>query len=368
MDRSKVNELIGRAQRDVDEGALPRFQLALARNGEIEVFEAGGAATTASRFVLFSLTKAVTAGAIWALLGDGRLKPSTRVVDLIPAFGANGKDAVTVEHLLTHTAGVARAPIHPLEGATREGREQRYQQWRLDHEPGTKTEYHTVSAHWVLADLIERITGEDYRTFVHAHLAELGVEGLRLGVPARQQADVAEILMSGEVHPGELADRYGVEALDEGLTQVTNEKLLLLNEPVVRAVGVPGAGAIGRADQIALLFQRMLHNTDERWDPDVLRAGTAEIRNAFVDPYTNVPANRTLGLVVAGDDGHAALRGFADNVSARAFGATGVGGQIAWADPETGLSFCYVTNGLDADLVRAFRRSVSLSKRAAACA
>jgi CubicO group peptidase (beta-lactamase class C family) len=55
-------------------------------------------------------------------------------------------------------------------------------------------------------------------------------------------------------------------------------------------------------------------------------------------------------------------------MSPRAFASPGVGGQTAWADPATGISFCYLTNGIDADLVRAFRRSLSLSTRAAAIA
>jgi hypothetical protein len=42
--------------------------------------------------------------------------------------------------------------------------------------------------------------------------------------------------------------------------------------------------------------------------------------------------------------------------------------MIAWADPATGLSFCYLTNGLDDNLVRQKRRGVGLSSRAAVCA
>jgi CubicO group peptidase (beta-lactamase class C family) len=53
-------------------------------------------------------------------------------------------------------------------------------------------------------------------------------------------------------------------------------------------------------------------------------------------------------------------------VSPRAFGHAGAGGQIAWADPATGLSFCYLTNGLDAHVVRQGRRAHALSSRAGA--
>jgi CubicO group peptidase (beta-lactamase class C family) len=43
----------------------------------------------------------------------------------------------------------------------------------------------------------------------------------------------------------------------------------------------------------------------------------------------------------------------------------GVGGQIAWADPDTGLSFAYLTNGIDADVVSSFTRSAKLAGLAA---
>ena len=60
------------------------------------------------------------------------------------------------------------------------------------------------------------------------------------------------------------------------------------------------------------------------------------------------------------------LTNFGRTVSPRAFGHAGAGGQIAWADPATGLSFCYLTNGLDANVLRQARRGLALSSRAAA--
>jgi CubicO group peptidase (beta-lactamase class C family) len=52
-------------------------------------------------------------------------------------------------------------------------------------------------------------------------------------------------------------------------------------------------------------------------------------------------------------------------VSAHAFGHAGAGGQIAWADPASGISFCYLTNGLDAHVLREARRGLALSSHAA---
>jgi CubicO group peptidase (beta-lactamase class C family) len=118
---------------------------------------------------------------------------------------------------------------------------------------------------------------------------------------------------------------------------------------------------------VARYFQALLHDPAGVWEPEVLEDATGFIRNRMVDPWIRVPANRTLGLRVAGDDGNAVLRGFGHGVGPRAFGASGVGGQVAWGDPDSGLSFCYLTNGLDADPVRSFRRQASLSELAARC-
>lgn len=346
--------LIDRARRDVDEGLVPSCQLALAREGELVAAETLGAATDESRYTIFSVTKALVAAAVWRLVGDGRLRYQDRVAELIPGFGTNGKDAVTLDHLLLHTAGFPNAPMRPEEGATSAGRLARFETWRLDWEPGTATEYHTTSAHWVLAELIERVSGEDYQIF-----ATRG--GLTLG-----PAEALDVEFVGDAATIGRVKRGDGDTLE--LPEIRADLLLRYNDPGVRAAGVPGGGATGTAADVALFFQTLLHNPDGEWDAGVLADATGIVRNAMPDPYTRAAANRSRGLVIAGDDGMESLRGFGPGVSPRAFASPGLGGQIAWADPATGVSFAYLTNGLDADLVRAFRRSVSLSKYAAAAA
>ena len=347
-----VAALVERAAEEVDAGRLPSCQLALARDGEVINLVTLGKASDESRYVVFSVTKAVVAAAIWLLIAEGRLAAETRVVDLVPEFGSNGKEAVTLEHLLTHTAGIARAPLRPAEGATREARLRRFAQWRLDWPPGTQTEYSTVSHHWVVAELIERATGSNYREYVNNRVLDaLGLARLRLGVPLDEQDDVVEISLLEAAAPPAIELPL---ASEHGYT-------LLYNDPAVRAAGVPGAGAIGGAADVALLYQALLHNPDRLFDPAVLADGTSHIRNTLIDPWIRVPANRTLGLGVAGDDGNAMLRQFGRTIGPRAFGASGIGGQIAWADPDTGLSFCYLTNGVEADPIVSFTRADALS-------
>ena len=77
-----------------------------------------------------------------------------------------------------------------------------------------------------------------------------------------------------------------------------------------------------------------------------------------------MPANRALSIVVAGDDGQSSMRGMGHTVSPRAFGHNGAGGQIAYADPANGTSFCWFTNGMDRHLLREWRRAAGIASKA----
>jgi CubicO group peptidase (beta-lactamase class C family) len=358
--QSGLDALVARSRRDVDDGTLPSCQLALALNGELLVNETFGAPAEA-RYVTFSVTKAFSAALAWLLIGDGALSDQTKVADVIPEFGSNGKHDVTVEHLLAHTGGFARAPMRPEEGADRELRVKRFETWRLDWEPGTQTEYHATSAYWVLAELIDRLAGDYRKLFADRITGPLGLSGLMLGTPLDSQGDVVRIEVCGE-------GAEGLEGLGDRVAETGENFLLRFNEPEVLAIGVPGAGAVASAADIAMFYQELLHNRDGVFDAAVLADATGRIRNTHADPLFGCPANRTLGLVVAGDDGMSLSRGFGRSVGPRAFGAMGVGGQIAWADPDSGLSFGYVTNGLDVDVVGSFKRSAKISGLAARAA
>ena len=367
LDLDAVDALVERARREVDEGLLPSCQFALARDGEVVVDVTMGDARPDDRYVIFSCTKAVTAAAVWMLLGDGRLAREQRVADVVPAFGTNGKEAVTVEQLLTHTSGFPQAPLGPDEWASREARLERFGKWRLNWEPGTRFEYHPTSAHWVLAELIEQVTGDDYRRWIHDNvIAPLELTRLLLGAPDGEPIDARPIVIVGE-HPlpEEIEAALGVKVdLAELMGEVTDDAKVMFSRPEVLAAGVPGGGAVSTASDFARFYQALLHNRDGMWNPDVLRLGTATVLCDLPDPLRGTPSHRTLGLILAGDDGNAAMRGFGYTVSGAAFGHDGAGGQIAWADPATGLSFCYLTDGHDRHLLHEWRRTAGIASRA----
>lgn len=319
-----LGAVVDAARASVD-GGIPAAQVAVARDGELELFEALGDCTTATRFPIYSATKPIVASAVWQLIGDGLLDVSRPVAAYVPEFATNGKDAVTVEQVLLHTAGFPLAPMHPEEGADRERRLQRFRQWRLDWEPGSRFEYHPSSAHWVLAELLEVLRGGDFRDLVEERItAPLGLPRV-LGIPVDEQDDIAEPVL----RPG-------------GEDWVIGP----LGSPEAKAAGLPGGGGIATAASLALFHQALLHDPKGLWDPVVLEDARTNVRCNLPDALLGVPVMRTLGLVLAGEDGMHQMRyaGFGRGVSPAAFGHMGAQFQLAWADPATGRSFAYVNN------------------------
>ena len=63
-----------------------------------------------------------------------------------------------------------------------------------------------------------------------------------------------------------------------------------------------------RAADLALFYQGLLRNPGGLWDASVLDDAKTNVRCNFPDNLLQVPVNRTLGLVLAGDDGQHFMR------------------------------------------------------------
>ncbi|MCS5582018.1 MAG: beta-lactamase family protein, partial [Pseudomonadales bacterium] len=157
VSQEKLDELLLRVKKEVDEGLLPSAQIAIARNGKLVAFETFGSATNDSLYCVFSSTKAITSAAGWLLIQDGKLDVRQKVSDLIPEFASNDKQDILIEQLFTHTAGFPHAPFRPTDWNDKALRYQRFSDWRLNWSPGTRFEYHATSSMWVIAEIIERL-------------------------------------------------------------------------------------------------------------------------------------------------------------------------------------------------------------------
>ncbi len=361
--KSRVEALLARCRAEVDEGRIPGCQVAIGFRGEVAVFEAFGDVTTSNRLHTYSAVKPTVSLTVLELAADGLIGLSSPVAEMIPEFATNGKDTVTVSQVMLHAGGFPSAPMPPALWADRPGRLERYAKWRLNWEPGTRFEYHPSSAQWVLADLITAATGRHFADVITERVMEPAGLGRWLAIPVDQQSDIVDVVNVGEAPDMEArAKEFGFEI---PVTEVTDDALLIFNDPDLRAAGNPGGGGIASAADFALWYQAILHDDGEILRPDVKHDALEVVRQNRPD-WMGVAANRTHAFMLAGDDGQALMRGFGHTTGPCTFGHGGAKGQRGWADPATGISLGFMTNGLDRDDFVHAHRCAAISSLAGA--
>src|SRR5260370_38881942 len=99
----------------VERGQAAALTMLVARRGVVVLHEADGrlgpeadapALPLNAVYPLASTTKPITATSVMCLVEDGLLGLNRPVHEYVPEFTGDGKDAVMVHHLLTHTSGI----------------------------------------------------------------------------------------------------------------------------------------------------------------------------------------------------------------------------------------------------------------------
>jgi CubicO group peptidase (beta-lactamase class C family) len=323
--------------RHVAEGRYPGAQLAIARHGKLALVRTLGDACLAPRrvaakddtlWLLYSNTKVLTACAVWVLAERGALAFTDPVAAHVPGFDAGGKGEITILQLLTHQAGFPNAEVPAQAWEDRELLRKTVCAFPLEWAPGSRVHYHRLAAHWTAAVVIEALAGIDYRAFIRDHvILPLGLgDDLFVGLPDAQHARAADMHEPG-------GDGRPVKRAEE-------------NHAAFRRAGTPGGGGYGTARGMAAFYQMLLDGgtlggrrlLSPRTIAYVLRNYTGD----RVDGYMGMPMHRGLGPHLRGTTD--TIRGLGALASPRTFGHGGVGSSYCWADPESGVSFAYLTN------------------------
>jgi len=321
IDAARLELFLRRARLDVEQGQLPSAQVALARHGRLVAFECLGKTTPQTRYVLQSAGRPVVAAAIWKVLGEGKLELDAPVAEYIPEFGTNGKEIVTIRQVLTHTGGFPMAPLGYPKMKERSARLAAFSQWRLTWPPGSQLEFHLTSAAWVIAELVERTTGKSLPEYLRQEIARpLGLT-LDLGVPVAEQGNIARFEATDAKDGGFEVDPWGP---------------WYLHDPEVLAAGEPSHSVVATAADVALLFQALYHSG--LWSAQAVAEGTrVQVAMLLAGKYGAVGMQTRMGLYV--------LLGGPPTASPASFGHGGAPTQMSWCDPESGVSFSFVTNG-----------------------
>jgi CubicO group peptidase (beta-lactamase class C family) len=258
------------------------------------------------------------------------LKPGDLVSKHWPEFAANGKEKVTVEHLLLHTSGLL--PDNPV-GDYADGRAkamERIAALKLLSPPGTQFRYSDVNF-IVLGELVRRLGGMPLDQFAKKHV----FEPLKMADTGFNPADA-------------LKKRAAPTGLREG-------KIILgeVHDPrAYKLGGVAGhAGLFSTADDMAR-YCRMLLRGGELDGVRVLDAKTVKL---FTEPHA-VPlvdknkkeskGARSFGWDV--DTGYSSPRGEVFK-KGEGYGHTGFTGTSVWIDPRTQTAVIILTNRVHPD-------------------
>ena len=122
---------------------------------------------------VWSTTKTVTNLAALMLADRGLLDPFAPVARYWPEFAENGKEAIEVRHLMSHTSGVsgwdtpfAIEDMYDWELST--SRLAAQKPW---WEPGTASGYHANNQGHLIGELVRRVTGQPLKAFVADEIA-----------------------------------------------------------------------------------------------------------------------------------------------------------------------------------------------------
>lgn len=330
LDRDAVRRIQDHVSEGVRNGLIPSAQLAVARHGRLAINDAYGDVTLDQRYVLQSAGRPVIAAIIWQLIDAELVRLDQPIAELIPDFGANGKTGVTLEHVLTHTAGFPFAPLGYPKMLDREKRLESFAKWRLDYEPGDRLQFHLTSAAWIIAELIERQTGMSIAAYLRKQISDPFGLTLELGVSVNRQDTIAPMTVTDRTSDDQVVDPWGPWYLDN---------------PGILAAGEPSHSMVGTAADLALFYQAVA--LSGAWSDSILDEAT-RIRLTQVPEgeqlYGGSPIPVSMGLFVT-VSGTTGGNWMPTAGSPRTWGHGGAAYQLGFLDPDSGISMACLSNG-----------------------
>ena len=340
---------------DTAKGLYDGAVFAVGRHGKLILLEAAGhtdlasgrQANTDDVFIIMSITKTLTAGAVFCFIEKDKMALTTKICEVIPEFGIKGKQRLTVAHLLTHTGGLSvdMPPMLPLEQV---GDLQAYVAAAcndpLKSHPGSRVSYSPLTAHAILAEMVRRLDGGDrpFRQILSDELfAPLKMKDTSLGVRKDLQSRRVPVIVRDKT-PG-LFDPLMMEGMNVLLTEGSE---------------IPAGGAVSTAYDL-FRWAEMLRcggilDGVRVLSPGLLKLATTnhtgQMTNDVFDHAREIhgwdpfPAYLGLSFFLRGEGLFPTPFGL--TTSPGTFGGLGAGSTMFWVDPERDLTFVLLTAGL----------------------
>ncbi|MGM0347988.1 serine hydrolase domain-containing protein [Streptomyces sp. Adlamb9] len=313
--------------------------------------------------IVRSATKGVVAAGLLLLHQRGELDLDAPVGTYWPEYKAAGKERTLVRHLLAHRAGVPvlDRTLTPAEAADPDLGAAAVAAQAPVWEPGTDHGYHAQTYSWLTGELVRRVTGRPVGEWLADEIAGPVGADLWLGLPEAERGRVGRV---GDIEAPQsagalkLRPKRSVSAAYADPDSLTRRAFAAItplpdeNDPAYRAAALPASNGIATADGLARVYASLIGEVDggvRLFRPETVELARAE-QSAGPDRVLVVATRFGLGYMLHGSA--------SPLLSPGSFGHPGRGGALAFADPESGIAFGYVTNG--------FRKSVTADPRAQA--
>ncbi|MEI8410348.1 MULTISPECIES: serine hydrolase domain-containing protein [unclassified Kribbella] len=301
---------------------------------------------------IWSGTKGAVALCAHLLVARGKLDLTLPVANYWPEFAAEGKGGILVRQLLNHQAGLP-AVSEPLPPGA-------FYDWDLMvdalarqrpwWEPGTRHGYHGLTFGFLIGEVVRRVAGVPLGEFFRTEIAEpLGLD-FWLGLPESEEHRVAHTIPADLSAPGAPVPSLFIAAMTDpasvaGQMLLNNGGYMNPGEADTRAAHAAVIGATGgitNARGLSGLYTPLANGGGGLVDEFQPAAMGAVSSASSVDAVVLVPSRFTLGFVKAIDNSHLPIAD-AEGIllSEEAFGHSGFGGSIGFADPRARLSFAY---------------------------
>jgi len=278
-----------------------------------------------------SAGKPLTAMAVARLWEQGQLSLDDRVAQYLPEFGTLGKEPITFLHLLNHTAGFRpvdtgwpelswEATIQRICDAPLE------ENWQIGKTAG----YHVTSSWFILGEILQRITGQQYPQLMRELILEpLGMTESWIGMPS----DVYDKVKDNIAY---------VYQREKGETHLTD-----WHEAPRCVKPSPGGNARGPIRELGWFYECLLNEGMPLFEPQTVETMTSGHRIGEFDLTLQHIVDYGLGFIINSNryGEETVPYGFGKYASEKTFGHGGSQSSIAFADPERELVVAVVANG-----------------------
>jgi len=373
MTISAPDRIWGAAERLYRTGLYPALSLCIRRRGEVVLDRSIGHSSgfgldgdgppvvcePSTPHCIFSASKAVTAMLIHLLDDRGVLHVDDRVAEYIPEFAANGKEWITIRHVLTHRAGLPNLAGNTDLDTLSDDDEviRRLCQARPTSKPGRRLAYHALTGGFIVSEVVRRACGKPIREVLEEEiLAPLGFNCMNYGVRDDQMGNVCVNAFTGREPPalmGFIAKR--------ALGVPFKEAAEISNDPRWLRGVIPSGNIYASANELSRFYQILLNGGEldgvRIMEERTVRRALQETAYLEMDFTLMLPIRYGVGLMLGAEF----ISPFGPDTP-KAFGHHGFINIISWADPERELAVALLTTGKPAianhfiPLVRLLRR------------